>query len=274
MKKHTFIPYLTGLMALILFATRAEAQQTVNDIIAAERNFAAYAAAYNTRDAFMRFLDTAHSIELRNGQAIKSYETWNNRRPDSSKLKWRPAFAGIAKSGDLGFTTGPWEYRKSAGEQPVASGEFATIWHLNSKGEWKFLVDIGTGFSEAAYSVDTVQKFNSTYSDIADDDPLTVDRRFTQQYAALGNNAFTAVITGDTWFVIDGNLPLKGMQNITAGYGLLPAGLQFIETGGGTSTAGDLCYVYGTARKADKIGNYLRVWQKTAGGYKLLLQVL
>ncbi|HWB25966.1 MAG TPA: hypothetical protein VG738_10825 [Chitinophagaceae bacterium] len=262
------------LLFILLTGIYTHAQKTVEGIIAVEKNFAAYALQYNTRDAFMHFLDTANSIEFRNGDAVKSYGLWSKRLPDSSKLLWQPAFAGIAKSGELGFTTGPWQYKKSATRAPVAAGEFATIWHMNDRGEWKFLVDIGTDFSVPAYRVDTVSKFTGNYSDIQDDDPLTIDRRFIQQYETAHNDAYKTAISDNAWFITGGALPLKGANNIIAALNTLPADLQFMEMGGGISDARDLAYVYGTVRHEDKINNYLRVWQKTNNGFKLLLQVM
>jgi len=248
--------------------------QNVNEVINAEKNFAAYALAHNSRDAFMQFLDSANSIEFRNGDAKKSYEIWSLRKPDSTRLIWQPAYAGIAKSGDIGFTTGPWEYKQTANGAVLATGSFATIWHKNSKGEWKYLVDIGTDGTMPAYTVDTVKKFTGAYTSIDATDALTIDRKFIQQYESLHNDAFKAVITPDTWFVLGGKQPLAGGQNILAGLGSIPAGLQFIQMGGGSSDADDIAWVYGTVRREATINNYLRVWQKTKDGFKLLLQVL
>jgi hypothetical protein len=268
--------YNLSITVLLLSAVlnNAVAQKTVNDLVNAEKNFAAYSAQFNARDAFMLFLDSANGVEFNNGEAKKSYDIWSKRTPDSSKLLWQPAFAGISSSGELGFTTGPWQYKKSANTPAIAAGQFATIWHYTGKGGWKFLVDIGTNFNLPAYNVDTVTKWTGSYSTIEADDPLMIDRRFIQQYNTLHNDAYKNIIAGDAWFVIDGMQPFMGAQSVLAGIHYLPANLQFIEVGGGASSAGDLVYVYGTVRHDDKITNYLRVWQKTAKGYILKLQVM
>src|SRR5436305_2394785 len=47
--------------------------------------------------------------------------------------------------GDMGYTTGPWEYRpKSMEDKPVAFGYFVTIWKRQSDGTWKAFLDLGT----------------------------------------------------------------------------------------------------------------------------------
>jgi len=266
-KKH-----LIPLLALIVI-NRVTAQVNVDSVIKAEKSFAAYALQHNTRDAFMRFLDSANSVEFNDGDVKKSYEIWSVRKPDSAKLIWQPAFAGIAASGDIGFTTGPWEYRKTAKAPATATGSFATIWFNSGDGNWKYMVDIGTQGSPS-YTVDTVQKLASTYTDISAEDAMTVDRKFIQQYEGLHNDVFKTIVTANSWFVLPGKQPLKGVQQILAGLSAIPAGLQFIQMGGGMSTAGDIAYVYGSVRHEATIGNYLRVWQKTKDGFKLVLMVL
>lgn len=259
---------------LINIAITARAQKEVNAVINAEKSFAAYALAHNSRDAFMHFLDSAYGIEFNNGDAKKSYDIWSVKKPDSSKLIWQPAYAGIASSGDIGFTTGPWEYKPQAGAASVAAGQFATIWHITQNGEWKYLLDIGVDGNVPAYTVSHIKTFTDTAGTVDGADAMTVDRKFILQYQASHNDAYKAVVTNDSWFVLKGSDPLIGSQQILAGIEQIPANIQFIPMGGGESGAGDMVYVYGTMRHEASITNYLRVWQKAKNGYKLLLQVL
>lgn len=268
MHKSIFITLFT-----LMVINRIAAQANADSVIKAEKSFAAYALQHNTKDAFMLFMDSANSVEFSEGDVKKSYEKWSLRKPDSTRLIWRPAFAGIAVSGDIGFTTGPWEYRKSAKEPIISTGNFATIWFNNGDGNWRYLVDIGTEGSPA-YAADTIQKLTSTYSDIGAEDAMTTDRKFIQQYESLRTDVFKNFVTADSWFVLQGKQPLKGAQQILGSLSAIPTNMQFIQMGGGTSSAGDIAYVYGSVRHGTVIGNYLRVWQKTKDGFKLVLMVL
>src|SRR5262249_31911941 len=59
-------------------------------------------------------------------------------------LAWQPAFAGMAASGDMGFTTGPWEFKGDIkDEKPVGYGHFVTVWKKQADGSWRFVVDLG-----------------------------------------------------------------------------------------------------------------------------------
>ena len=67
--------------------------------------------------------------------------------PPSDKkpvLAWQPSFAGMAASGDMGFTTGPWEAKADIkDEKPSGVGHFVTVWKKQADGSWKFVVDLG-----------------------------------------------------------------------------------------------------------------------------------
>ena len=52
-------------------------------------------------------------------------------------LAWLPYFAGIARLGDLGFTTGP---AKVNGKRPV---HYFTVWQRQADGGWKWIYDGG-----------------------------------------------------------------------------------------------------------------------------------
>ena len=50
----------------------------------------------------------------------------------------------MAKSGELGFTTGPWTFQpKTIQDSVVARGQYSTVWKKQKAGEWKFIVDMG-----------------------------------------------------------------------------------------------------------------------------------
>jgi len=110
------------------------------EVVAAEHAFAAAAARDGVRDAFLAFADDsalAFAPELANAK-----EVWRARRPTSGRLAWYPAFARASRSGDLGFTTGPYQSADSAGNV-VGYGQYVTVWR-NTPAGWRFLADLGT----------------------------------------------------------------------------------------------------------------------------------
>lgn len=260
---------------LLLTTSTIIAQSKVDSVIAAEQKFAAFALAHGTKQAFLQFMDSADAVVFNDGKILNAFTTWSKRAPNTDVLAWQPAFAGIAQSGELGFTTGPWVFKHKQTDSALAAGCFTTVWHVNDKGEWKFLVDIGTETGSSAYTFTSVKKWTgATLSSLDNVDALTIDRQFIQQYASLHNQAYNAVVTNDSWLNLPGQPPVTGTQNILASLQQIPAGIDFNPMGGGVSSSGDLVYVYGIARKQVTISNYLRIWQKKDGKYTILVQVL
>lgn len=65
---------------------------------------------------------------------------------DPKPLKWEPASAEIAASGEMGFTYGYWELpgRDKKGKDTLFRGKYLTVWRMDAKGAWKVFADIGT----------------------------------------------------------------------------------------------------------------------------------
>jgi ketosteroid isomerase-like protein len=61
-------------------------------------------------------------------------------------LRWAPSAAGIAASGDLGWTVGNFvhESAPAPGEKPVvADGRYVTVWQRGADGAWVAALDMG-----------------------------------------------------------------------------------------------------------------------------------
>jgi len=60
-------------------------------------------------------------------------------------LTWSPVGAGIAASGDLGYTYGTYEFRSKDkdGKPAVNHGKYTTIWKEQKNGSWKVALDMG-----------------------------------------------------------------------------------------------------------------------------------
>ena len=53
-----------------------------------------------------------------------------------------------------------------------------------------------------------------------------------------------------------------------------PPNIQYTITGSGIAPSSDLAYVYGTTILNNKQDNYLHIWRKEKGGWKIALEVL
>src|SRR5436189_6134527 len=139
MKKLFLIPIL-----FFVCSQNVQAQKGIDSLIQAEKDFAAYSVANSTKEAFLKFLDSA-GIIFNNGSPANGIMTWKNREKVPGVLNWHHQFAEISGSGDFGYTTGPWTLQNSSNDTVVARGQYTTVCQINAKGEWKFLVDLGVG---------------------------------------------------------------------------------------------------------------------------------
>ncbi len=74
--------------------------------------------------------------------AIKEY--YQKINFDPSIITWKPDYAEVSESGELGFTYGyaDFEIKDSTGTK-IFKGKYTTIWKKQSNGEWKVKLDFG-----------------------------------------------------------------------------------------------------------------------------------
>src|SRR5436190_24166412 len=108
MKKLFSIPIL-----FFVCSQNIHAQKGIDGLIQAEKKFAAYSVSNSTKEAFLKFLDSA-GIVFDNSKPVNGIETWNKREKRPGILNWYPQYAEIAISGDFGYTTGPWTFQPTS----------------------------------------------------------------------------------------------------------------------------------------------------------------
>jgi len=61
------------------------------------------------------------------------------------RLTWTPAGGDIARSADLGYTYGTYEFhsKDKNGKPHVEHGKYTSIWKLQKDGSWKVVLDMG-----------------------------------------------------------------------------------------------------------------------------------
>jgi hypothetical protein len=133
--KNVFLAVLCLCLTEYLSAQDASNHQ-LQSLINAERAFAKMASDKNVAEAFLANIND-ESINIESNGIVKMKTVWSARKPDASLLAWQPLFADISSSGDFGYTTGPWDYRAIQGTEPIAFGDYVTVWKKQSDGLWK-----------------------------------------------------------------------------------------------------------------------------------------
>src|SRR5437764_14297369 len=135
---------------------QSERMQNRRALVEMEHAFARAAAEKGTRDAFLEFL-ADDGIIFQPGP-VNGKQFWQARTPRKGLLSWELIFADVSLAGDMGYTTGPYEFRPNgAGDKPTAFGQYFTIWKKQTDGSWKVALDRGTSNSQPSGPIAPLQ---------------------------------------------------------------------------------------------------------------------
>jgi len=269
--------------ALLLAATLTP----FDEVVAAERAFAAAAAVKDRHQAFLDHLapDAIAFLPLP-GPARPSHE---GKPPAQGKLVWGPSWVAVSSSGDLALSTGPWEIQGLPEDSPldVKTGWFFSVWRRQPGGAWKVAVDAGTsarmkfalpkqvenGFAEAPGKGAPQGTAGDAKS------AVTTAERALSGAAKSGLGAAIAAMA-------DAHVRIYRERKAGA-FGAADARTLLANDKRSVScstdkiiaaVSGDLAYAYGTCASAgtddqSKLG-FLHVWRRQAdGSYKILVDV-
>ncbi len=127
---------------------------TLDTLVAAERAFSALSVERGMKEAFLTYL-AGDAIVFRPGPT-SGKEVWTSRPSPAGVLAWAPDYAEISGAGDLGVTSGPWEYGTARG-QASACGHFVSVWRRTTNGPWRVAVDIGIRHEPPDVGLDAVE---------------------------------------------------------------------------------------------------------------------
>lgn len=254
-----------------------QAQKSLAGLISAEKAFAAYTESHSIREGFLAFMDSA-GLVFRNGKAVNAMENYQNQPLSKDVLSWKPDFAVISNRGDLGITAGPYELRaEKLSDKPIAKGCFSSVWKMNARGEWKNILDLGTGYpvefiQENSMFAKTLDKRNQATT--AFDQVRMADSLLNVALLHQDTPIIESYLTVETRLQQNGQLPLTGIHKTIQRLLAMPSGTTLQYLGGGNSAEGDLVYTYGVTSGDNRQGNYLRAWVLQNSIWKLILQTI
>ena len=256
-------------------------------LVQMERDFAKAAEAKGTRDAFLEFL--ADDGILFQPQAVNGKKWWTERPPRPGVLSWKPIFADVSRTGDLGYTTGPWEFRpNSSNDKPVAFGQYFTIWKKQSDGSWKAVLDRGVG-SQRSLPARTVQfpLDDEGSSTETKKDPaagramlLKLEKEFSERSASKGAvSAFEAYLSYAVRLLRQNTDLITNREAALVSISGAAGKLTWQPAFSDISNSGDLGYTYGVfeLKSRDTIverGSYVRVWKKQNYKWQVVIDVM
>ncbi len=261
-------------------ASPIDRESALESLIAAERSFARTAERAGVREAFIAYL--ADDGVLFRPRPVNAQAYLRDQAPTPGTLSWQPALVDVAHSDDLGFSTGPWEYRREPGAEPVAYGQFFSIWKRQTDGSWRVALDHGTSNPRPDSIPDEVKTPTPPpYSDewaasagggaAARDRLLEIDRTFSATSAARGFfHALTSYASADIRALRNGRPPLAGVDELRELAVERNGRLTWTPQDGGVSLSGDVGYTYGEYRYispadgSEETGVYVRAWRRVS----------
>src|SRR5512139_3042858 len=122
-------------------AVAADRMPELDEVVASERAFAARAQQVNARQAFVEYF--AADAILYAPYPVRAFPQLREGPDWGVNIQWRPLAAGISGAGDMGYTTGPSEYRRVPSEPPVGYGHYTSVWQRQADGRYLVQIDVG-----------------------------------------------------------------------------------------------------------------------------------
>lgn len=280
---------VVAMVVMMVAAPRVRAEAALDSLFAYEKAFAAMASEKGVRTAFLTFM--AEEAVMFEPTAVNARKTWQGRPESKAVLLWEPAYAQVSSAGDMGYSTGPWEFRPApdssatpdssgtpAAAQNYAYGHFNSVW--KKMGDvWRVVLDIGvthakpmrsgvgSGEFEPGLALPRRTMKSGRVKMSSLDEKLSKEMR-----KSGGGPAFALYAAENVRLNTDGRLPAKGIEQAQARVDSLVGFLEFKSEGSGVASSGDLGYSYGTAvrfpsEKAAPADTsvYLHVWRLEGG---------
>jgi ketosteroid isomerase-like protein len=148
-KKLTVIlgPLLICIFIFLSCQSAEKKDDLTQSLFQTDRDFAQMSLEKGMAEAFNHYLAEDAILIRASGEPLVGREIIFNAMKASNGhiiLTWEPQKAGVAESGDMGYTWGI--YTSTAQDQKgktVTHGKYLNVWKRQTDGSWKLYIDIG-----------------------------------------------------------------------------------------------------------------------------------
>ncbi|MEJ7778624.1 MAG: nuclear transport factor 2 family protein [Daejeonella sp.] len=274
MKQYTI---LTSIALFLISSSFAQVSNgEVSSLVAAENYFAATVKEKGLREGFLKVSDSKTLVFRPN--PVNAEDFYSKKQGDPGELIWEPSYARISRSGDWGFTTGPYVYT-SGSDSTKSYGQYLSIWQANKKYVWKLALDIGTphgkplaepvlNFTDAK-NFKFFRQISQARLKQREDMIMTTDRLFSNTLKKNLPLAYNTFLGEEARLIFPGFEPIAGKENISKFYEKQEVDIVTEPALANRSIGSDLAYTYGIAQvtqnnKTAKY-NYVRIWESQEG---------
>ena len=256
---------LASLIAFGAFAQKSDG--TTKSLVKAETEFAESLAKNGSKTAYTTFSANDGLVFRPNPVNAK---TFYGSQPEATDVVWSPAFAKVSRSGDFGYTTGPFTI---AGKE---YGQYLSIWKAVN-GKWELALDLGISHNKPLNKVtkEYVEPKDSYKPKFLNDKQRqtgaeiigTTEETLNTLLKTHGVSAFAGFVNHDVRVLFPGYEPILGKDKAVAFFNSMFAKVTLKRTKVVKADGGDLAYTYGVAAidyKADlrESFNYAFVYER------------
>jgi ketosteroid isomerase-like protein len=266
-----------------------------------EREFAQRAREVGWKQAFLDFF--SESAIGYNGEDVGLAKEQIRANPDPPKdhqLLWEPRYGDVARSGELGFLTGPSRnIRPSRNTGQPRHGVYASVWKRERDGTFRVVMDVGVNTPRAASFPEGFTRApsaNRFAGDLTDRTPplATADSVLNSDLRTSAVQAYRGRLAPGVRFHRQLTMPVLGETAVLRFLATQPRYDQVDSRYAESAQSGDLGYTWGTwnrrlppargrsagagatkEKERFETGIYTRVWVRDRSGqWKVLLDVL
>lgn len=292
------------MVCILMVGYNATAQQpeptsALQTVVETERSFARTSAERGIRESFLAYI-AEDGLLFRPGAVNGKKWMLDHPVPPSQKrplLSWWPAFADVARAGDLAYTFGPWEFKEDiTAEKPAGYGHFVTVWKKQTDGSWKFEVDLGISHAApkdsrvdwqlpANYKPKSWKARDKVDLDSVRTALLSRDREFLKDSTEHGLvKAYGSYSAPELRLFRENSYPFTGLAASSQALAAKISNAELLTwqpLSADVSRSEDLGYTHGTyslssKQQPEKVierGSYVRIWKKQNGVWKVVLDV-
>ena len=266
--------------ALPVLAHEPDAEEiALGSLVDAEFAFARMGLAQGIRASFLaNFADDGIVLQP---APLRLRDAWNEQpAPDDPlalRLEWKPAQAGVARSRDMGYTTGPSALSRATNPQKVRHGVFFSVWQRNAVGRWQVALDVGITAPEAVNFVPLGAAPRPAFRGRANPQQerkgllAREANAFSAGAAGLTPSAYAQLLAPDVRLHRDGIAPLASRGEVAKEVARRIARVTWAPIDARVAASADLAVTYGRYREIDHAqkpsdGYYAHLWLRDAAG--------
>lgn len=142
--KKIFLFFLLIIMAGCM--QKVDKEKEITSLLSTDTEFSDFALENGVGAAFVEYADTNAVMLPAGGSPVKGIEQVKaGFEGYKSILQWKPEFADVSASGDLGYTWGKYvsTSKDADGNFHKSYGKYLSVWKKQTDGRWRWVLDIG-----------------------------------------------------------------------------------------------------------------------------------